>query len=79
VWHYGSKKQVIHISSASNTQIINSKYKPDYEVLGDIKHILKALSLDVETPKQPNRQLSQNCKNDTTKFTSIKILLMTLH
>jgi len=41
------------MSSVSNTQIINSKYKPDYQVLGDIKHTLKALSLDVETPKQP--------------------------
>jgi hypothetical protein len=53
VWFYGSKKQVLHISSVSNTQIINSKYKPNYEVLGDIKHTLKALSLDVEKPKQP--------------------------
>ncbi len=52
MWFYGSKKQVIHISSVSNTQIINSKYKPDYQVLGDSKHTLKALSLDVETPKQ---------------------------
>ncbi len=41
------------MSSVSNSQIINSKYKPDYQVLGDIKHTLKALSLDVETPKQP--------------------------
>lgn len=53
MWFYGSKKQVIHISSVSNTQIINSKYKPSYEVLRDIKHTLKALKVDLETPKQP--------------------------
>jgi len=53
VGFYGSKKQVIHITSVSNTQIITSKYKPNYEVLRDIKHTLKALSLDVKKPKKP--------------------------